>query len=879
MTQRWQARRVDEGFTLVELLVVVAILPLIAGAIAAGFITTLMNKNDTQSRISDSHDAQLTSDYFVRDVQSADSVSTSGSSFCGKSSYLLGLGWTTLNSAGSPVTDNAVYSIGANGLLNRTVCGGTSGTTTLAHDWNPQTATDGSVTANVTVDCSDGSHTCADGKTISATAQASGDPSVNQIKLHVVESHTSYTFSVNASPNGWNVYGAGCASAGDCPGKPTAPPLHMIGSNGGINLGPNCTVTVTGTAATDNTNANSITGGTVTATQIYWPGTSGQPATDSSAPVVSGPPLSDPYSSLTPPAPGPGVTTISKSSDWPAVLNGIYYVNADVSINSALSDVSGGNTYPTLVYIAPGASLGMTGGGSLTIQKALSAYDPIVLWAGGTDPSKSQPVITLNGGSSLAGAIYAPKGTVLLNGGGATGQVSATNIDANALACNGGGASVGFGAGPVSTTTTAGASPNPVVDNNTVTLKAHVTAADGSTVNAGTVAFTVLDKNNSPVAACQTPVNVSAGDATCPTAPLSASLSQYKITASYQGTANWGPSTSDTYKETVLVPTATTVSTTATNLHSGDHATFMAAVHGKDGTTPSTGSVAFTVMDSANMLVATSPDQTLGSNGQASWTSGALLAGSAPYSVTATYCDSTTTADCTSASGVTSSTYATSTSPSLSVPVAVTNTTTTVVADKPSARPGATVTFTATVAPTPDAGSVSWSITGQAAPTCTKTTPLTNGQATCEVDGGWTLGQTYNVTATYSGDGSYNGSNGSAPETIAKVSTSTTGTVSSQKVKGVTSYQDVVIVTASDGSTPTGSVQFYQCGNLAQASGCDQTTGTLFDTETLSSNGMATSTAWANPPANKQHPYAAIYALYIGNTDYLSSHDGEYFQP
>lgn len=867
---RSMSLRESDGFTLVELLIVVAVLPLVVGSITAGFLVTLSNKNTTQSRFSDSHDAQLTSTYFVRDVQSASLVSTSGSTFCGRSSYLLGLAWYQQPSD-TTITSESVYAL-TNGLLTRTTCGGTSGTETLAHDWNPQTSANGSVTATVTVFCSDGSRTCADSPTpIPTTTTNSNKASVNQIAIHVVENRSGYTFRLNASPNGWSVTGAGCAQSGSCPGKATPPPLHMIGTDSAVTLGPNCNVNVTGIAATDNSTPNKISGGSFNATEIYWTGTSGGPASNSNVPVVSGPPLADSFAGLTPPARGSaGVTTIQRQQDWPAsnVLSGIYYVSGSVNINSALTDVDPSTQAknPVLIYVAPGGSLSMTGSGSLDIETPTPAYDPIVIWA-----ASSGQNVSLNGGSTLNGTIYDPNGTVVLNGGGSSGQISATTIDANKLLCNGGGASVGVNAGPVSTTTSVTATPNPVSDGHMATLKAQVNASGGSTVDEGSVAFVVKDGTGSVTADCATPIAVDgSGSASCQTSPLSGSLSHYKITASYQGTSNFGPSTTSSATDVnVLKQTTTTATTTASNLHSGDTATFNATVV-SGGQAPSKGAVTFTEKDTNGATVAVSSAKTIDTNGSATWTSGPMYAGSAPYSVTVTYTDGNNT---------TTSIYTDSTSDPVAVPVTIATTSTTVIANKPTTRPGGSVTFTATVTPTPASGSVNWSLTSSTdlnPPSCTpNTTALdSNGQATCVVNGGWHLNSVYTISATYPGSTNFTGSSGSASEAVATSGTTTAAraTLSSNGH----SAQDVATVLPVDrlDGTPTGFVIFYLCTNTS--AGCTaspsqqvgspiQLVGGTATSPTLSSTGN--SAVLSN---NKHYCMAAVYQGSIdaqGNAD------------
>ncbi len=62
----------DAGFTLVELLVVLVIMPIVIGAIAAAIIISEQDSGVASSRLSDSASAQTISEYYVRDVQGAE---------------------------------------------------------------------------------------------------------------------------------------------------------------------------------------------------------------------------------------------------------------------------------------------------------------------------------------------------------------------------------------------------------------------------------------------------------------------------------------------------------------------------------------------------------------------------------------------------------------------------------------------------------------------------------------------------------------------------------------------------------------------------------------------------------------------------------------
>jgi prepilin-type N-terminal cleavage/methylation domain-containing protein len=77
------ARIVDDsegGFTLIELIIVVAVLPLVLGAISVGLISVFSLQNSVSSRLSDSGDAQVLSASFIKDVQGASLLTTDNTS-------------------------------------------------------------------------------------------------------------------------------------------------------------------------------------------------------------------------------------------------------------------------------------------------------------------------------------------------------------------------------------------------------------------------------------------------------------------------------------------------------------------------------------------------------------------------------------------------------------------------------------------------------------------------------------------------------------------------------------------------------------------------------------------------------------------------------
>jgi prepilin-type N-terminal cleavage/methylation domain-containing protein len=72
----------EEGFTLTELLVVIAVTSIITTVLASSFIIGIGTARSANTRLQESHDAQLASTYFGADVASATQVSTTESPRC-----------------------------------------------------------------------------------------------------------------------------------------------------------------------------------------------------------------------------------------------------------------------------------------------------------------------------------------------------------------------------------------------------------------------------------------------------------------------------------------------------------------------------------------------------------------------------------------------------------------------------------------------------------------------------------------------------------------------------------------------------------------------------------------------------------------------------
>ena len=124
------------GFTLLELIIVCAIIPIIVAAVGAGLIAVFSIQGSVESRLSDSGDAQVVASNYVQDVESAMQITTDASAAqCGTGTQLLGLEWN-LNTATSTYETVVSYNQVNNGqgqhLLERAYCAnGPSSTPTL----------------------------------------------------------------------------------------------------------------------------------------------------------------------------------------------------------------------------------------------------------------------------------------------------------------------------------------------------------------------------------------------------------------------------------------------------------------------------------------------------------------------------------------------------------------------------------------------------------------------------------------------------------------------------------------------------------------------------------------------------------------------------
>jgi prepilin-type N-terminal cleavage/methylation domain-containing protein len=85
----------EEGFSLIELLIVVVIIPIVVGAITVALLSVFTLQSKTSNRLTDSGDAQVVASHFQDDVEAAASLTTyvtpTGPAPCGSGSQVLGV--------------------------------------------------------------------------------------------------------------------------------------------------------------------------------------------------------------------------------------------------------------------------------------------------------------------------------------------------------------------------------------------------------------------------------------------------------------------------------------------------------------------------------------------------------------------------------------------------------------------------------------------------------------------------------------------------------------------------------------------------------------------------------------------------------------------
>jgi autotransporter-associated beta strand protein len=375
--------------------------------------------------------------------------------------------------------------------------------------------------------------------------------------------------------------------------------------------------------------------------------------------------------------------------------------------------------------------------------------------------------------------------------------------------------------------TTVTFSPSSPVYGNDVTLSATVAPVSPLT---GTPSGTVSFFEGTTLLGTAT---LSGGSGSL--APLALATGANAVTAVYSGDSTFTSSTSPAVTITVAkVTTTTTVSASPGTPSFGQSVTLTATIT-PASTGPATPSGTVTFFSGSTSL----GTATL-SAGVAILPTTAIPSGT--NSVTAVYAGDTN--------------YATSTSPPITVPVAVTATTTVVTFFPTSPVASQNVTLTATVSPvSPGGGTPTGTVEFLNNGIELGTAPVSGGVANFVTSGLATGGNS--ITAQYTGDSNFSGSVASAvPVTVAATATSSTSvTFSPASPVFGTLVTFTATITVSSG-TPTGTVNFYNGTTLLGS-------GTVSTTSGVNTASFQTSTL----PAGAN----SITAQYSGDATFTSS--------
>ncbi len=336
---------------------------------------------------------------------------------------------------------------------------------------------------------------------------------------------------------------------------------------------------------------------------------------------------------------------------------------------------------------------------------------------GGNNTGLFCPVASGAGGG---GSGFTPSGTGMTNGVHAAVPVGAPT--------GGGDVSISYAA-QASTTTSVSSSANPSSFGQQVTFTATVTPTDGG----GTVAF-YADSSATPISGCGaqslTQVTGSSYSATCSTSALP--VGAHTISATYSGDSSFAGSSGSLAGDQTVNQAATAIALSSSQNPSvfGQRVTFTATVSPvAPGAGTPTASVTFLVDGKTVAIVCC---------GGGAFSTPLLGAGS--HIITASY------------SGDSNFTGSTG---SVTQMVKQVPTTTSLSSSQDPSALGAQVTYTATISPAPDGGTVTFTDGGTAITGC-GSQPAGSGTATCTLT--YTAPGSHTIAASYSGDANFTAS-------------------------------------------------------------------------------------------------------------------------
>jgi prepilin-type N-terminal cleavage/methylation domain-containing protein len=435
--------RRDDGFTLIELLMGTVIVGIIIGVIAEALIVGFTTTDDTSRRLSESHDAQISSAYLANDVQSATSVSVAaGGSSCASATQLVDFTY-------SDATKVASYACGPSGGETRVTRTFDGTTVVLAHfagvgkptvTCSPSCGTSPPIRVDIKfTEMSGYSFTLTGSQRLtnpSSTPPAEGTTA--DVTLFVLGggggSNTPLWVSGGCPPG--QIDNPGNAN-NDCTSDSEVGPLtrpHLVvRGNLYVNSTLNGAVRLSGMksqeklAVSDGGDFKILQGGTC---QGCTPQTVTCPACSTFPYGSYTPALLDPLRFMSPPPQsGPGIyvhtstLSISGNTVLPA---GIHILKAGMNVNGN-ANVTVSNPTIGIMFYNESGSINFAGGSRFDLPAyAAAPYKSILIFQARTNTND----LSLSGGTSVAskfgGIIYAPNaGRVVLGSGGANLEVTA----------------------------------------------------------------------------------------------------------------------------------------------------------------------------------------------------------------------------------------------------------------------------------------------------------------------------------------------------------------------------------------------------------------------------------------------------------------------
>jgi prepilin-type N-terminal cleavage/methylation domain-containing protein len=213
MAHRARRRAPEGGFTLIELVIVVAVMPIVIGALSLGILSVFSLQTSVSNRLTDSGDAQLVSLNFQNDVQSASLVTTAASPIsapasCGTGVQVLGL---QLGNGTQIAYTAAAASSGKTYDLWRNLCNGASPPTSVVMSRDiPESQVPGSPTYDaatatpfVTVSCASSSSACAvvpPSGDLAYTLDWVSTVGITGVTFNATEPGSKFNYSVVATP-------------------------------------------------------------------------------------------------------------------------------------------------------------------------------------------------------------------------------------------------------------------------------------------------------------------------------------------------------------------------------------------------------------------------------------------------------------------------------------------------------------------------------------------------------------------------------------------------------------------------------------------------------------------------------------------------------